>query len=62
VRDLDELERELAHGPIGLLGSGSLLGVDFGSWTSTADEREAILKAQEMWSAIYYSNLKKRLW
>jgi len=40
ILDLDEIEDYL-HGDIGILGPGSILGVDFGLWTSEEDEREA---------------------
>ncbi|MEU7906464.1 DUF4157 domain-containing protein [Actinoplanes sp. NPDC049118] len=42
--DLDEIEDHLEA--IGMLGSGGLLGVDFGMWTSTDDEREALAAAR----------------
>ncbi|HNP52155.1 MAG TPA: DUF4157 domain-containing protein, partial [Nitrosomonas nitrosa] len=40
ILDLDEIEDYL-HGNIGVLGSSGLLHVDFGGWTSSADERNA---------------------
>ncbi|MEU0885644.1 DUF4157 domain-containing protein [Lentzea sp. NPDC005914] len=44
ILDLDEIEDHLAA--IGMLGSGSILGVDFGLWTSTDDELEALVAAR----------------
>jgi hypothetical protein len=44
ILDLDEIEDHL-HA-IDLLGEGSYLGVDFGSWTSTDDELEALAAAR----------------
>jgi hypothetical protein len=44
ILDLDEIEDHLAA--IGMLGAGSYLGVDFGMWTSTDDEREALAAAR----------------
>jgi hypothetical protein len=44
VLDLDAIEDHLEA--IGMLGSGSVLGVDFGMWTSTDDEREALAAAR----------------
>jgi hypothetical protein len=44
ILDLDAIENHLHR--IGVLGSSSRLGVDFGWYTSTADERAAIRAAQ----------------
>jgi hypothetical protein len=41
VLDIDAIEDYL-HGRVGVLGKGSLLGVDFGMWTSKDDELQAI--------------------
>ena len=46
ILDLDEIEDHLEA--IGMLGGGSLLGVDFGIWTSTDDEREALAAARAL--------------
>jgi hypothetical protein len=51
VLDNDTIEDYL-HGPINVLGSDSLLGVDFGRWTSKADEREAVVAANDQWIKI----------
>lgn len=44
VLDRDEIENHLHR--IGVLGSSSLLGVDFGGWTSAEDEQAAIAAAR----------------
>ena len=48
VLDEDDIEDYL-EGRIGVLGSGGLLGVDFGNWTSTDDEQEAVRAANTYW-------------
>jgi len=55
ILDLDEIEDYL-HGDIGVLGSSGLLGVDFGSWTSSADERSAWRAARR-----HASRIRRRL-
>jgi Domain of unknown function (DUF4157) len=51
ILDLDEIEDHLEA--IGMLGSGSLLGVDFGMWTSTDDERAALAAARARARAVH---------
>ena len=45
ILDLDAIEDHL-HYKIGVLGEGSVLGVNFGRYTSEADERAAIYAAR----------------
>jgi hypothetical protein len=45
ILDLDEIEDYL-HGSINVLGRGSILGVDFGDYTSEDDERAAVRAAR----------------
>ena len=51
VLDLDEIEDYL-HGRINILGEGSVLGVDFGGWTSSDDEQAAQSAAESHASEI----------
>jgi hypothetical protein len=51
ILDTDAVENYL-HGSIGVLGEGSLLGVDFGRWTSEDDEEEAVQAANAKWSEL----------
>jgi len=55
ILDLDEIEDYL-HGNIEVLGSSGLLGVDFGGWTSSTDERRARRAARR-----YASQIRSRL-
>lgn len=50
ILDLDEIEDHLTA--IGVLGEGSVLGVDFGRWTSKDDELEALSAARSQAGAI----------
>jgi hypothetical protein len=50
ILDLDEIEDHLAA--IGMLGSGSVLGVDFGWWTSEDDQLAALSSARAQAGAI----------
>jgi hypothetical protein len=50
ILDLDEIEDHLEA--IGVLGSGGLLGVDFGMWTSKDDELDALRAARGQAGAI----------
>jgi hypothetical protein len=56
-RNTDDLDRDIIedylHGAIGVLGSGSLLGVSFGRYTSEADERRAVRAANARWSEFH---------
>jgi hypothetical protein len=51
VLDNDTIEDYL-HGAIGVLGDDSLLDVDFGSYTSEDDERDAVVAANDKWVQI----------
>lgn len=51
VLDNDTIEDYL-HGDIDILGSNSLLGVDFGWYTSEDDEEDAVVAADDKWGEI----------